>query len=185
MLERAPSSRKKSSILEISFSSLSFSFPFLSFSLIFLLSLLIDLFTCVPGELSLFSSAVYPVMPMKTQSSVNSLKSGVLKVLTLENTWFIMRKCDKRGFWNYNLKCITYCNFHWLSRCWSLKDMWKHIKQLLCGAVETNQKHWCGGNYSMISAQLRTSFNIEFLDNENNGESNRLPLGLQCWFRIV
>lgn len=86
MLERAPSSRKKSSILKISFSSLSFSSPFLSFSLIFLLSLLIDLFTCVPGELYLFSSAVYPVMPMKTQSSVNSLKSGVLKVLTLENT---------------------------------------------------------------------------------------------------
>lgn len=81
MLERAPSSRKKSSTLKISFSS-----PFLSFSLIFLLSLLIDLFTCVPGELSLFSSTVYPVMPMKTQSSVKGLKSGVLKVLTLENT---------------------------------------------------------------------------------------------------
>ena len=81
MLDRAPSSRKKSSILKISFSS-----PFLSFSLIFLLSLLIDLFTCVPGELSLFSSAVYPVMPMKTQSSVKGLKIGVLKVLTLENT---------------------------------------------------------------------------------------------------
>lgn len=120
----SPSSRKKSSTLKISFSS-----PFLSFSLIFLLSLLIDVFKCVPGELSLFSSAVYPVMPMKTQSSVKGLKIGVLKVLTLENTWFIMRKCDKRGFWNYNLKCITYCNFHWLSRCWSLKDMRKHIKQ--------------------------------------------------------